>query len=379
MGYNERMRRRFVTTLFVVLAAALASGCHSRLTGNRGFITFAYPAAHDINDFNKPIASGATLRIYAQTVGAGDDMTVTRVHSSNPHVFDVVDVSGASFSIIGSSVGAAQIEVTARTRAGKVVTDVLDLLVRKPEIVSLSHSCTEDNFALYRAHSEIALPFAMRSAEGQPVVGYGFWPVRTNPKVSLQVVEGQEEPGVLLFRTGKPRHRVAIRSTVDDAILGLGLVEPAEVDGLRPAFASLGRVVAGESALLEFRPTVSAVTLCDAAMPLEATTSTPEKCSVTTELDPGAGPNEEGLVKVTGRRFGHCQFRVTYPDAGSGEGVSRDFTIPVGAFPGEGEAEPEANPGVEQKPVEVRPVWLAPLLALLAPLMLLPIWLRRRR
>lgn len=351
----------------LLLVAALAlSGCYSRLTGNQGRLQFAYEAAVDVLDFNKPLAPGARLDLLARTLGDDEDAGIASAESSHPEVIRIVAQNRTHVVLQGGAVGAAQITLT--TEDG--TTDTVDMYVASPTAVSLSHACTNEAFAVYPADSDVVIPFGMSRGEGQPVIGYGFWPIKITPSKALALDRASRDQGALHFASTQPRHRVAIRSTIDDAILGLALASTDEIDGVRVDGAGLPPMFEGSSAMVGFVPSVGGVPFCQASLLTRARSKSPKVCNATARLsdDSDEETNTAGLVRIVAKKYGVCEFEVSFPEAAAGAGLSRSYRLPVGKFPSlDGEAAAERT----------WPVWAAPLLALIAPLMLLPFARRR--
>lgn len=349
--------------IIIVVAVLFASSCFSFLTGNDGKFRFAYRASSDVVDFNKPIAPGARLDLLARTLGSSDELEIASATSSNPDVLSVVEVHPSHVTVQGGTVGKARISI--RTTDG--LEDSVDMHVARPDAMYLAHSCTQETFAVYPANARIAIPYGLERGDQQPVIGYGFWPIRIRPSKSLELDKTSRDDGALYFKTGDARHRVAIRSTIDDAILGLALVQNSEVDGMKGP-GSL-RMVEGSEAIVGFEPTVGGVAFCQARVKTKARSLTPDICDATAKLDDDADENEFGFVRVKAKKYGICKFEAQFPEGNNGAGVTRSLEVPVGKFPKLGEDADE----------EAQPWWLAPLLALIAPALLLPLAMRWRR
>ena len=116
-----------------------------------------------------------------------------------------------------------------------------------------------------------------------------------------------------------------------------------------------------------FVPTVAGVPLCQAKLRIMARSRTPAICEATAQLLEDEDSNRESVVRIIGRDFGVCEVEVTYPEANGGSGTSRVFEVAVGKFP---------DLGADRTSTRVErdlPWWLAPLLALVVPLSLLPL------
>lgn len=361
------------TSSLIAVVSLLACGCFSRLTGNEGRFVFGYPATADILNFNQPIAPGARLDLHAFELGSGDEMTVIDARSSAPDVLKIVRTEGDRRVVLqGVTNGSARIEMVARDAQGHEFTDTVDMHVARPDRLVFRHGCTDHLFATYPANSsDVVIPFSMERENGQAVIGYGFHPIRVKPSTSLRLDEESRDQGALHFRSRKPRHRVSIRSRIDDAYLGLALVDPAEVDDVVPkGEGGVGATVVGAETVVSLQPTVSGVVFCQSPLMMSARSTTPDVCSATARLGDEDSPAENslGIVRVEGLAYGVCEFEVVYRDANDGEGLRKTFRMPVGKFPSidEGSAS------------EDWPWWLPGLLGLLAPLTLFPILARRR-
>ncbi len=349
----------------IALVVLVSSSCYSRLTGNHGRFTFAYPASANVLDFNKPIAPGARLDVFVQPLSGDEELGIESAVSSNPDVIRVVEQRGAHVVLQGAAVGFAQL--TIRTVDG--LSDTVDLHVETPTEVTMSHACTDDAFAVYPADANVAIPFGLSRAEGQAVAGYGFWPIKVTPSKALVLDRSSRDQGALHFHSSGARHRVAIRSTIDDAILGLALATNDEVDGIAPDVFGLPWLIEGDQAFTGFVPSVGGVAFCQARVITRAKSLTPAICDATGNLneDEPDDENRAGLVRLKAKKFGVCEFEVSFPEASGGQGIKTTARVPVGKFPSMDKAEQAA------------PVWLAPLLALIAPLLLLPLAIRKLR
>ena len=299
--------------VLAIVAAVLLTGCMSRLTGVGGRITFAYPAVVDVANFNKPIAPGARLDLKALELGRGDvEMHILGAESADAAVLEIVGIEENAIVLQANAIGATRIEVTARDSRGRVVVDAVDMLVERPDHFAFEHDCTDALFAAYPANARISIPFSMSRTSGQPVVGYGFHPIKVTPKAALKLDGSSHDQGALHFVSTKARHRVAIRSTIDDSLIGLVLVELGDVDGLEPFDRHLSPTVAGAETMEFFVPTVAGVPLCQAKLRIMARSRTPAICEATAQLLEDEDSNRESVVRIIGRDFGNG-YRVVAP------------------------------------------------------------------
>ena len=350
----------------MTLAATLLSGCYSRVIGNHARLMIAYASPIDSVNFNKPVAPGARLDLVLRSLD-DEDAAIARVVSSAPDVLRVVEVHPTHVVLAGRTVGTAQLTFT--TPEG--VTDTVDMHVARPDALALDHACTDDLFAVYPSNAEIAIPYDLTHAPGVPVIGYGFYPIKVTPRASLTLDKTRRDWGVFHFRSGDARHRVAIRSTLDDGILGLALADRGEVDGMRVESFDL---VEGEEGLVFADPTVGGVPMCQSAMQTRGRSKTPEICDATARLDDdGDDTNRNGIVIVKAKKFGICEVVAEFPEANGGRGLQKVARVLVGKMP-----EVSASVSAPRAP-SAPPLWLAPLLALLAPALVLPLLFAGRR
>lgn len=354
----------------IALLAGLACGCASELTGNHGRFVFSYASPYHAADFNKPIAPGAQLDIHARSLGRREHLDIVSAESTDPNVLRVTAVFPSAVIVQGAAFGTARLRVT--TEDG--LQDEVDMRVATPDAVRLSHACTDGNFAVYPANGDIRVPFRMVRDNEETVIGHGFWPIKVTPASAMALDREARDQSALHFRTGKPRHRVAIRSTIDDTILGLALVENQDVtevhvDGSTPS------VMAGERTFVSFTPSVEGIPFCQSNLLTLARGLTPETCSATARLDDDGDGNRDQIVQIFGRAFGICEVEVLFPEANGGDGVRHRLRVPVGALPSLERDDAGTSPASW-------PPWLGALLALVAPLSLLPLalglWRRGR-
>jgi hypothetical protein len=339
MKYTNPLMLGAVAAL--TLASAIA--CQSSTTGKEGNLEFRYDTDDEIGNFNKPIAIGASLdvRVYEAGARVGEtnrDAEVLEVSSSDSSVLEVSKGGGNMFVVSAKGHGRAELTIRARVKStGEEVEDFVDMMARKPERLLLSHTCraagTTD--ALYLPNQKIYLPFEMKMADGQDVIGYGYYPIAFDPPQALTILTNHKDQAFIHLEAGEVMGTVEVSSPVDaSAKYALEFVQAAQIDGAALSFASEVKVGAGKTAILNVLPTIQSKPICQARVEFTVTTKTPEVCDVK-KLAADAEEVQNGLTRqygwleVQGKMVGDCTFAVTYPMGNDGTGASADITVPV--------------------------------------------------
>jgi hypothetical protein len=350
---DEEAPMRVWSRLSLLFAVALlAAGC-SRQTGASEELIFMYESVEDPTNFNKPIATGAELEIFVHDLRDDRPATVLEARSSDP---DIVAVDGSVAHLFGLEArapGSATIEVRARDRQGTARTDSFTIRVADVERTLLEHGChTEEPRPLFLAGtSNVFVPWSRRSSKNEPLTGYGIFPVEVVPTDAASIRDrSTAQDGVTLDLDATPT-TFSLRAKHGDARLDFETVAPEAVDGIA---SSRNWTVVGRSTYAFFDPLVGGRELCDYDRDVlyhRIENHTPEICEVERLPD--------GIARIEGRAFGTCRYEVSFPRGGDDARLER--TVPVGRLPGDGEGDERGLPW-----------WLAPLLAVLAPLLLAP-------
>lgn len=371
---------------FLVRAAVLAalsatvSGCYSKATGYDGKFTFAYAAGLDFENFVKPVAPGAKLDVEVFANGTDDNLVITSAKSSRPGILAVHSIDKRRVVLLGVAPGTADIEITATGSKGDTLTDKMYLHVAKPVVHRLQHACTDEADAAYVLGDDVNVFHSLATADGRPVVGYDYVPLRITPEKALTLVAQPQGANVYMYRARAAGESISIRSTVDDTALTARVVKRGDLKEATLQCSSDCKTVEGGSRYIVARVSLGTTPLCSQTALTKARSLTPEICSVTAKLedDDGTESNHEQLAVLKGLKFGVCKYEVTLPELDGGKGVRLTGESKVGRleFPGDGGAE---SLGVVRTGMAVRLFvafgWLAPKLGALA----FVAWRRRRR
>src|SRR5699024_4403028 len=129
----------------------------------------------------------------------------------------------------GIAPGAADLEITAKDKAGNVLVDKMFLHVAKPTVHKIEHACTEDREAVYVKGERVDIYHGLATSDGRPVIGYAYAPVRTEPASALELIAQPQASPVYSFRARTANPSVSLRSTVDDSALSLRVVDRGEL------------------------------------------------------------------------------------------------------------------------------------------------------
>lgn len=340
-AYDRPMGRPCTPILPLALLALSAlgiEGCTSKATAYGGRFTFAYASMVEHENFVKPIAPGAKLEIHALGNASQEELTVKAARSSRPGVVAVHAVRGQSVILEGREPGVAEIEITARDQAGTDLVDTMFFHVAKPATHRLEHACTEEPNAVYVRGEDVVIHHSLATGDRRPVIGFDYAPVKVEPSGALDLVQQPQAGGYYLFRASSAKPRITLRSTVDDKVLTMRVVDRAELTDASLLYD--GRLIVGRSSYVVADVRAGDATLCNQTALTKARSLTPAICKVTARLDEdpdGEESNREQLAKIEALAFGVCSFEVTLPELAKGRGVVLKGEVKIGReeYPGE--------------------------------------------
>ena len=362
------MFRPFARVLFMILLLCFSIGC-ARQTGARSQVVFMYQAPADPFNFNKPIGVGHTLELYVHDIEHDRPVTIQRVKSLSPDVLSVEGHVAHMFGVKAHKPGRARLVVWFEDEDGQVKRDSVVMRASDVDRVALSHPCGTDDRGrapLYlRGARDLFVPWFRQDANHEIIIGYGQFPVEVSPEGAASIRTNRTDGGGL---------------SLDIEDVSAFTLRPKQGPPLRFETTTLDRIdtvtlddwdknawmVAGMNTYVWPQPTVRGRGICTEEIRFEAKSLTPDVCMARAESD-------FGLVMLRGKSWGICRYEISFP----GTKASGVFTARVGKLPEHnGEAEPKTRSSDD---APTRPWWFAPLLALLAPLLLAPFFLRLLR
>lgn len=316
---------------------AMGAGCDASITGEQGNLEFRYMTDDGVSDFNKAIAVGAKLdlRVYKAGTGASRDVTIKEAVSESSDTLAVSNTSGNAFTVEGVAAGTARLSVKATDQSGVTLDDSVTMRAAVPEVLKLKHLCGGDDQArrLYMAGKPAYVMFDMELSDGQPVVGYGYYPVKATPEAAFTVKTDSRDQQFLQVTMGAEAGEAEITSTIDAAKLPLTIVTEGQIDGAK--LDSADAVGVGKTALLTFSPTVGGEGVCQAQITYEVTSSTPEICTVKAITSEDVDEEVQALLRkyswfeVSGVAVGDCKLSLTMPNAAAGAGHTAELSVSV--------------------------------------------------
>lgn len=322
-------------TAIAAVGLYFAIGCTSTTTGNEGNLDFSYTADDDVTNFNKPIAVGAKLELKVLETGSRREVEVTEASTGDPDVLDINQFSSNRVIVAALGEGSTTIEVTATTPDGASVSDSVNMLGAVPDVLTLRHTCVNaGEEAAYLVNTDgVRIDFEMEKDNGQPVIGYGYFPIEVAGDAELELNRATTDQAFFHFDIGAIVGPVSINSTIDDTSLSFGVFEPAAIDGIESTATADFALNVGETEFIHFFPMIAGTRVCQSEATVEAETSTPDICTVTAAApaDPDSSEflDTTGYVQIEGKALGNCEFTVTYPDGMEGAGASEPFTAEV--------------------------------------------------
>jgi hypothetical protein len=331
-----------IRTTFTVLAAAgfLALGCNPTLEGQKGNLEISYEGKTlgDDEEFSA-IAVGGKVDYYVGPADPDEERTpiLQTASSSNAGVLEVTNSRGtegiSEMTVTGVSEGAADITVDAEYTDGSPVSDVFPLEAKEPDAMTLDHTCGSADVAGYLASNDGMFLEMEMFAGDRRVVGYDYHPVAVSPSDRVSIGSKDRVERLPLESSGSAGE-FTVSSELDDSGITGRLVEKSAIDRLVPNDRETDRETRVDSP--EFVDVLPVDTdrmsggeplhVCQAGVQLEASTTTPDICTIETYAPSGVeGASEQG-VEVEGLQSGTCQVEVSMANA---SGVTGEFEVTV--------------------------------------------------
>ena len=313
-----------------VLVFSLA--CQSSLTGNEGNFQFSYAADDRLTDFNKPVAVGAKLDMEVRDVGAQQPVNLTAASFDDPGVLEVTVFNDHTLTVQATGEGSALLSVEGTTNSGEALTDSVNMLAAVPEVHKMWHTCTDtDGEAAYLTDSRVWVPFDFERANGQPIIGYGYYPIIFSDGGAAMSLNSADSGQVYMaLDTSAAGGAAELVSDIDGTTLDILVIQPGEIDGvMEPVAFVLEDIDVGDTNSFYALPTTGQRTVCQADTAFSATSDTPDICAVQ-EADPlDVGEHESGWFEVEGLAEGTCLYTVSYAEGAGGAGVSAQFSFEI--------------------------------------------------
>jgi hypothetical protein len=188
----------------------------NRLTGERGEAVFVYYSGEDPGNFNKPLATGATLRVDVEALG-GEGVEVREARAHDPARVRVREVTRDEVTLEGVSPGFSLVAVEALAPGLGVVRDRVRLRVDDVREVAFKPEYAHDpddgleragealiermswrrvaeaggvaREIAVRTNARVDIPWTRLSASGEPLVGEGVRPFEIVPRGGIVVEE----------------------------------------------------------------------------------------------------------------------------------------------------------------------------------------------
>ena len=315
---EEDEMRRGLWELVGVAGLFLANGaCESAVTGNEGNFLFSYPADDRVFDFNKPIAVGAFLDMEVKDAGDRSDIELSSAKTEDTSVLTVESTDGNSVTLKAVGEGETSLTVEGTTQGGEAQSDSVNLLARVPEVHTLRHTCgATEAEAAYLTGQQIYIAYEFEMSDGQPVIGYGYYPV--TPSIASMVVDESFKGSQFIRFDLSGTGTGTLDSDLTSSSLGVRIVGETDLDGVEEPVSFTGEDIGvGSTKLFYVRPTTAGMPVCQALTPVVVHSDTPSICTVTLQEglagDLDAGGKEHGWFALKGLTTGNCLYTVEFP------------------------------------------------------------------
>lgn len=312
--------------MLVALAAlTLSTACKSKEAGNQGNFYFSYYTDDQPGIFNKPIAITGFLDVDVTDIARNDPVTLTDAFTADPSIIEVAEYSGSRLTLLANSIGTTLLNVEGVTSQGETLPDDISMTAAEPEVLRLRHTCNDTRDGYYLTSSRVLVPFEMERRNGQPVIGYGVYPVSFSPQGTLIDFLSRSQAYIHLDTDPVPGE-VTMSSDIDGESLTLHLIEEEDFDGAVLQAGGSQHTRVGDSDFYYVLPTVNGNPVCQADANYSVASSTPSTC-MAVENDPSALDNEFGWFEVTGLAAGTCTVAITYPNGNGGAGLVAELDL----------------------------------------------------
>jgi hypothetical protein len=282
-------------------------------------------------DFNKPVAVNAFLDLAVAEAGTHLAVTVDEASFDDPTVLEVTGISGQTVTIQGVGDGAALLSVEVTTRDDEPLSDSVNLLARTPEVHRLAHTCATGGSAAYLVSNHVYVPYEFEMDNGQPVIGYGWYPV-TASAGAVTLDEGDSGSQFMAFDTSATPATETLVSDVDATAITMEIVDPSALDGVEEPIAWVVEDIdVGDVNAFYVRPEAGGLTVCQADTDKTVASDTPAICDVRERAQGPTGEttHEYGWFEIEGVAEGTCLYTVTFPAGNGGAGTSGQFSFEI--------------------------------------------------
>ena len=168
------------------------------------------------------------------------------------------------------------------------------------------------------------LSYGFELKDGQPVIGYGYYPFVISPAEALTLNPGKDQASVQAT-VGDYLGDVTITSPLDASLNRVfTFVSPAQVDGIMIS-SNFKEVDRSFGATVTVAPAVGGLHVCDSSLAFTFTNNSPEDCVIR----PGLGSRIEIEVEPGARDAERCDFALSFAAARGGQGVTQQFSLPI--------------------------------------------------
>jgi hypothetical protein len=300
--------------------------------GELGNLTFTFPVADGQEDFDRPIALGARLRLRVEG-REGEDANVERIEAATVDPETVLSAQRSQVRpdeliLTAREQGTATVTVDAALSGVSAArTDRVSFRVRPVSSISLEHQCTQSRAAAYLTNQPITLGYARFDAERRRMIGEGACEVDVTPEAGIDRTRCDEatlevppiaDPGPYVVGSSRSARNGSLNR------LDLNIVDPQILD-FDPIQETLEE---GRSREVELLPRTPDWDVCT-PLEFQVFILTPDVCrGDDTNSDRfTVFRDEDNRIDLRGLRAGTCEFEVSLPALGVQDAWL--FTLPV--------------------------------------------------
>lgn len=326
---NRRVKGFCVALLAVMIWGSLGCDSRARQTGEEGNLQFFYNPADDSSRFDRPLAAGSEMLLFAEPLRGRelDEIIAVEVGSESIMSAEVAREERDPPAILlrGKSAGETTVMVRARGD-GETYMDSITLEVSRVEQVELAHLCTSSRDAAYVMEHDLLLKMERQNRRGDALVGsarssedlVGSCQVEMNPAF-FQDKAHCDEVGLHFpahIFTELETFSLSVIPEVDTLgsshrVTNVHIIHPDEIffEGVQGEL----QVESNRNIQLNPRSYHEDFPVC-MNLWMEVSVLTPDLCTGENgALDFEVEPSDENQFRMRGVREGYCEFEVVFP------------------------------------------------------------------
>ena len=274
----------------------------------------------------RELASGADFELLFVEADTEAEIEIINAESTDDEILRVEQINDDHLRLEAVEEGSATLKMSATVGDEGVIDDGFGFTTSIPSSVDF-FGCSNAERPVVLVEESLLIRAVTRNEAGDEIASFGLTPFQIEPSDAAVVgATNRTRAEIEILVAGEPQS-FALKSKFDDTEMFIDAIEPGDVNDLvlvnpslwkPPPTIQLGEGITDFAWSVSVRPAVDGQPICNAELALEATTDTPEICSVAAD---GSSSTD-----VEAKDVGTCEFALTFPAGNDGQGVSKQLT-----------------------------------------------------